>query len=92
MKENKEFWYWQGDGTDHLETLVCPVLIRPEALINLIDEARTETIEEIKKLGYHGRQNKMDGSWREGTYVFIPDQEDELPESLKSKYGIKQEE
>lgn len=25
-------WCWQGDGEDHLESLTCPVLIRPEAL------------------------------------------------------------
>lgn len=29
-------WRWQGDGSDHLESLTCPVLIRPQELIDLI--------------------------------------------------------
>ena len=30
-----DFWLWQGNGEDHLESLVCPVLIRPETLLKL---------------------------------------------------------
>lgn len=30
-----DYWAWQGDGSDHLESLVCPVLIRPEKLLEL---------------------------------------------------------
>lgn len=31
-ERNGEVWIWQGDGEDHLESLTCPVLIRPEQL------------------------------------------------------------
>lgn len=31
-----DVWYWQGDGTDELETLTCPVLIGPTDLAALI--------------------------------------------------------
>lgn len=33
----KNYWAWQGDGNDHLESLVCPVLIRPEQLRALLN-------------------------------------------------------
>lgn len=32
---NEECWIYQGDGTDHLESLVCPVVISPQKLIEL---------------------------------------------------------
>ncbi|SER36849.1 MULTISPECIES: hypothetical protein [Pseudomonas] len=32
---NKEFWAWQGDGTDHLESLACPVMIQASDLRQL---------------------------------------------------------
>jgi hypothetical protein len=37
---NGDCWYWQGDGEDHLESLVCPVVIRPEELSELIQSLR----------------------------------------------------
>lgn len=33
-----DYWFWQGDGEDHLESLSCPVVIRPEDLAALIGE------------------------------------------------------
>ena len=33
----EECWIYQGDGTDNLESLVCPVVIRPETLKRIID-------------------------------------------------------
>lgn len=33
------YWSWQGDGEDHLESLVCPVLIPAPALQAIIDRA-----------------------------------------------------
>lgn len=30
------YWAWQGDGTDDLESLTCPVLISAQALRNLV--------------------------------------------------------
>jgi hypothetical protein len=29
---DKDCWIYQGDGEDHLESLVCPVVIRPQDL------------------------------------------------------------
>ena len=37
-----EIWYWQGDGEDHLESLVCPVVISAEALAALTERETTE--------------------------------------------------
>ena len=34
-KEAGEYWCWQGDGGDHLDTLVCPVLIPASELLKL---------------------------------------------------------
>ena len=34
-----EYWMWQGDDEDHLESLVCPIVIRPDQLKDLIREA-----------------------------------------------------
>jgi NTP pyrophosphatase (non-canonical NTP hydrolase) len=31
-----DYWFWQGDGEDHLESLACPVVIRPEELAALL--------------------------------------------------------
>ena len=33
------YWAWQGDGMDHLESLTCPVVIRPEQLREIIKAA-----------------------------------------------------
>lgn len=33
-----DYWVWQGDGEDHLESLVCPVLIQPRQLMTLQDK------------------------------------------------------
>ncbi len=35
---NEECWIWQGDGEDHLESLVCPVVIRASDLQSIIDK------------------------------------------------------
>jgi len=34
--EDGEYWMWQGDGEDRLESLSCPVLIEAQDLRNLI--------------------------------------------------------
>lgn len=39
LYEQKEVWYWQGDGEDHLESLVCPVVINAEDLRELLRKA-----------------------------------------------------
>jgi hypothetical protein len=35
---NGDLWFWQGDGEDRLESLVCPVVIHPSELQALISE------------------------------------------------------
>ena len=34
---DEECWLYQGDGNDYLESLVCPVVISPEKLIDIIN-------------------------------------------------------
>lgn len=36
--EKGNYWSWQGDGEDHLESLVCPVVIQPKILEKIIGE------------------------------------------------------
>ena len=35
-KQTDEFWYWQRDGDNYLESLVCPVLISAADLRGLV--------------------------------------------------------
>lgn len=32
------YWVWQGDDDDHLESLVCPVMIPPDVLLKMLGE------------------------------------------------------
>lgn len=34
------YWLWQGDGEDHLESLTCPVLIPAAELKYMVDRLR----------------------------------------------------
>lgn len=36
LKASGSYWAWQGDGDDHLESLVCPVIIWPDDLRKMI--------------------------------------------------------
>lgn len=36
MKHN--VWYWQGDGTDHPETLGCPIIIQPGDMARIVED------------------------------------------------------
>lgn len=36
-REDGNYWVWQGDGLDALETIVCPVIIRPEKLLPMYE-------------------------------------------------------
>ena len=36
---NEECWVYAGDGSDNLETLVCPVVIDPTELMHLVESA-----------------------------------------------------
>ena len=37
-RENDAYWAWQGDGEDHVESLVCPILISAEAMRGLLSQ------------------------------------------------------
>jgi hypothetical protein len=37
-----EYWVWQGDGTDHPESLTCPVLIHAQDLRELLNRKAKE--------------------------------------------------
>jgi hypothetical protein len=39
QKSTGQYWAWQGDETDHLESLTCPVLIRASDLRELLKPA-----------------------------------------------------
>lgn len=43
-------WAWQGDGTDDLESLTCPVLISANDLRNLIQKGQEPLKKELKNL------------------------------------------
>jgi len=47
IPDNYDYWIWQGDGEDHLESLTCPVLIEAQDLRDL-----TLTPDEAKELMY----------------------------------------
>lgn len=40
MKEAAEgnYWAWQEDGENHLESLTCPVMIDPQDLLKLVHQ------------------------------------------------------
>lgn len=48
--EDHEYWAWQPDEENHLESLTCPVLIPAEWLRNLIDESYMKGMLESYKL------------------------------------------
>lgn len=39
QKAKGEYWAWQGDGSDHLETVTCPVLIAAADLREIVGKA-----------------------------------------------------
>jgi uncharacterized coiled-coil protein SlyX len=40
---NQDCWIYQGDGEDHLESLVCPVVVSPQKMMEL--QARIQQLE-----------------------------------------------
>lgn len=46
--ERGVFWYWQGDGEDHLESLTCQVVIRAEDLRAMLAD-RAALIQALQK-------------------------------------------
>ncbi len=60
-KVNGDYWVWQGDGSDNLETLVCPVLIRADDLLKLVNAPaaalaaeKERVLEVVRRLGEGG--------------------------------------
>lgn len=48
---DEECWIWQGDGSDHLESLVCPVVIHPIDLQQLIGKGWIDASRELPPEG-----------------------------------------
>lgn len=52
--KNEDYWAWQGDDEDHLESLVCPVVIYADDLRDIIakgDRAEKELAEAKEIIG-----------------------------------------
>lgn len=47
--DHQNWWAWQHDGNDDLESIVCPVLIRPDHLREIIAE-RDKAFDDLKAL------------------------------------------
>jgi DNA repair exonuclease SbcCD ATPase subunit len=52
---NEECWIYQGDGEDHLESLVCPVVISASRLLE-IEKQRDELLEALQMLVRESRE------------------------------------
>lgn len=44
METNNDYWAWQGDGEDYLESLACPILIEAHDLRGLISAVFDDVI------------------------------------------------
>jgi hypothetical protein len=49
------YWHWQGDGTDHVESLTCPILIRADQMREILDMLREARNRLHIDLVHHGR-------------------------------------
>jgi len=45
-----EYWAWQPDENNHLESLICPVVIPAEWLRNMLDEVHMKGMADAYKL------------------------------------------
>jgi len=50
LKEKEEVWYWLGDSNDHLESLCGPILIQPEDMRQVVQEAVEKELEKLLKV------------------------------------------
>jgi hypothetical protein len=48
-RDSANYWMWQGDGEDHLDSLTCSVLIRPGDLKEIV-EARDKALASFRKI------------------------------------------
>ena len=45
--EAKDAWHWLGDGEDHLESLICPILIEADDLRELLANDKKAGMQEV---------------------------------------------
>ena len=70
--EDAEVWFWQGDGTDHPESMVSSltVVIRADDLRKALNNASHNAQHSITALSaavhFYATQSKYTGSWRAG--------------------------
>jgi len=50
--KNGEYWIWQGDNTDHLESLICLIVIEPDDLRKLLKAQEANTKQSMIDAGY----------------------------------------
>lgn len=86
VRNHFEYWVWQGDGLDELETLTCPVLIRPEALLSMLKRAEAiataleQQLAEVRQQ-LHETQERLVGEDFRGSV--LKQQRDELLAACK---------
>jgi len=69
-KANGDYWAWQGDGGDHLESLVCPVLIPASEIIKfqkLIAELESQLPEGMKHCTIQFKECEAGHGWLTAT-------------------------
>jgi hypothetical protein len=64
-KAQDNYWAWQGDGEDHLESLACPVLIPTKSLQEILDrcdraEAAGAAYKHVIQLAWEDRRDDSD--------------------------------
>lgn len=88
-KPEGEYYTWQPGEENHLESLLCPVLIPAEWLRNILDEARIEgkielkgksaaVLEALEKIAYHHCRARWSDGWPEEKYNDLEEAYDEL--------------
>lgn len=78
---NGDFWYWQGDGEDHLESLVCPVVIQPGQLAALLAHAALDAALDAGAewaVGVWGPPGRHTANGREGLAAHLSREVDEF--------------
>ena len=63
--DNREIWYWQGDGEDYPESLICPVVVDPETMRELV-----ATKERLRKAEEALRNYANENLWDKNTSGF----------------------
>jgi hypothetical protein len=71
--EAGNYWSWQGDGEDHLESLTCPVVIQPHILKAITDDLdqKREALQRIGPMPTLHEGNRASIELRREDYEFI---------------------